>query len=212
MFKKKLLLAALFAAAAQTGFAADQSSGMYVLGSIGQSKISIDKASFDSGLTSAGATGLSSTTDEKDTGYKLQLGYQYNQNFAIEGGYINLGKFKYNATYTGGAASAEVKAKGWNIDAVGIAPLNDAFSLLGKIGLIRGKVDATVSATGPGGAASESVSASKWKTTVGFGVSYNVSKTIAVRGEFERFLKLGDANTTGEGDVSLFSVGVVAKF
>jgi hypothetical protein len=161
IFKKKLLLAALFTAAAQTGFAADQSSAMYILGSIGQSKVSIDKASFDNDLTTAGATGLSSTTDEKDTGYKLQLGYQYNQSFAIEGGYVDLGKFKYNATYTGGAASAEVKAKGWNIDAVGIAPLNDAFSLLGKIGLIRGKVDTTVSATGPGGAASESVSASK---------------------------------------------------
>jgi OOP family OmpA-OmpF porin len=52
----------------------------------------------------------------------------------------------------------------------------------------------------------------KWKTTYGIGVSYNVSKTVAVRGEFERFLKLGDANTTGEGDVNLLSVGVVAKF
>lgn len=212
MFKKKIMLAALLAAATQTVLAADPSSGMYVLGSVGKSKVSIDTASFDSDLTAAGATGVSSTTDEKDTGYKLQLGYQYNRNLAVEGGYVDLGKFKYNATFTGGVASAEVKAKGWNIDVVGIAPLNDAFSLLGKIGLIRAKVDATVAATGPGGSASGSDSATKWKTTFGFGVSYNLTKTVAIRGEFERFLKLGDNNTTGEGDVDLYSVGIVAKF
>ena len=212
MVKMKQVAAALIAlSAASTVFAADDS-GVYVLGAVGSSRVAIDKAEIDSELTAVGVTGLSSTSHETDTGYKLQLGYKVNQNFAVEGGYVDLGKFTYDATFTGGTAKATAKATGWNIVAMGILPLGDTFSLLGRLGVIRAKVDETASATGPGGSALASVSATKNKSTYGLGVAYNLSKSTSIRADYDRYSKLGDKNTTGEGDVDLYSLAVAYKF
>lgn len=208
---KKVAVALIALSAASTVFAADDS-GAYILGAVGVTKSSIDKTSFDDALTSVGVTGLSSSTDETDTGYKLQLGYKFNPNFAIEGGYVRLGKFKYDATFTGGTANATVKADGWNIVAMGILPVGDTYSLLGRLGAIRAKVDATASATGPGGSALDNVDATENNFTYGLGVAYNMSKSTSIRIDYDRYAKLGDNSSTGEGDADLYSLGVGYKF
>jgi len=206
---KHLAVATILSVSMASAFAGD----WYAVGSIGQSKVKDgNKSEIDSGLVSAGVTGLSSSLDEKDTGYKLQLGYKFTPNWAIEGGYVDLGKFKYNATFTGGGANAEVKASGWNIAGVGTVPINDRFSLFGKLGLIDAKVKGSVTATGPGGTASGNTSSTKSKANWGIGANYGVSKAWGLRAEWERFSKLGDKNTTGESDVDLLSVGVVFNF
>jgi OmpA-OmpF porin, OOP family len=56
-----------------------QDKGLYLGGSLGQSKVSLD------------CTGASSC-DDKDTSWKIFAGYQVNRNFAIEVGYSNLGR------------------------------------------------------------------------------------------------------------------------
>jgi OOP family OmpA-OmpF porin len=203
---KKFVLLSLVAAA--PAFAGD----VYVVGSVGRSDVNINGAALDTSLVSAGAVGVSSSVNKNDTGFKLLLGYQINPNLAIEGGYVNLGKASYQATFTGGTAVASVKASGPTISAVGIMPVNDSLSLFGKLGVINGKVEAYVAATGPGGAASAAISPSKWRPSVGIGASYNVNKQFGLRMEYEHFNKLGDANTIGESNVNLFTVGAVFKF
>ena len=205
--KKYLAIAALTVLATPV-FAGD----VYLVGSVGLSKVNIDTAAFDTALTNAGAVGVRSTTDDSDTGYKLQVGYKFNPNFAIEGGYIDFGKVSYSATFTGGSANASAKASGWNVDAVGILPINDAFSLFGKVGLIDAKVDVSVSATGPGGSASGSANTTKWRGTYGLGGTYDFTKNVGMRVEYERFSELGDSNNTGKSNVDLYSLGVVYKF
>lgn len=206
---KRFTVAAALSLTMASAFAGD----WYLVGSIGQSKVKdAGKGDIDAALVSAGATGLSSSLDDTDTGYKFQLGYRFNPNWAIEGGYVDLGKFNYNATFTGGTASAQVKASGLNIAGVGTYPINDQFSVFGKLGFIDGKVEESITATGPGGTASGSASATKVKANYGFGATYNLSKAWGLRAEWERFSKLGDNNTTGESDVDLLSVGVVFNF
>jgi OOP family OmpA-OmpF porin len=184
----------------------------YVLGSIGRTTVDLDKGRLDGILTSAGAAALSSSLDKNDTGYKIQVGYQVNPNLAVEGGWIDLGKASYSATFTGGNAKADVKASGFNIAALGILPINASFSFFGKLGLIDAKVDASASAVGAGGAAWASATATNWKPYLGLGGTFNVNKQIGIRAEYEQFNKLGDANTTGRGNVDLLSLGVVFKF
>jgi opacity protein-like surface antigen len=46
---------------------------------------------------------------------------------------------------------------------------------------------------------------------VGLGAQYNLSKSVGLRAEWERYFEVGD-NTTGEMDIDLISVGVVYKF
>ncbi|MDE2585366.1 MAG: outer membrane beta-barrel protein [Betaproteobacteria bacterium] len=185
---------------------------VYILGSVGQASTKINKTDLDNSLVNAGVTGLSSSTKETDTAYKLQLGYQFNQYFAVEGGYVNLGEAKYSASFTGGNGKATAKVDGWNIDAVGILPLNDQFSLFGKLGTFAAHTKVDASASGPGGAASVSDSANNWSTHYGVGASYAFTKSVAVRVEYEKFDRVGKDNSTGKADVDLWSVGVAYKF
>jgi OOP family OmpA-OmpF porin len=185
----------------------------YAVGSVGQSQFHDSKSSADSDLVSLGATGLSSKLTKKDDGYKLQLGYRFTPNIALEGGQVDLGMEKYKASYIGGEATLEGKAKGLNLALLGIYPINDQFALFGKLGVIDAKVNVKSTQTG---FADSRVSSTDMKANFGLGASYNFASkdwnNFGVRAEWERFNKLGDTAKTGETNVDLLSVGLVINF
>ena len=80
-----------------SAFAAEKDNFWYLGGNIGQSRAKIDDASISSALKGAG---FNSSIDDRDksNAFKLLGGYQFNKNFAVEGGYFNLGDFGYTAT------------------------------------------------------------------------------------------------------------------
>lgn len=43
---------------------------------------------------------INSTQEVNDGGFKLQLGYKLNENFAVEGGFVDLGTVEYRGAYT----------------------------------------------------------------------------------------------------------------
>jgi OOP family OmpA-OmpF porin len=184
---KRHVLAVLAASAISVpAFAAD--TGGYLVGMVGQTKAK-DVEVFPG-----------ESLDDTGTGIKLGGGYAFHRNVGVEAAYVDLGK----ATITGGGQKAEFKSSGLVVTAVGMLPLNNQVTLLGRLGFI----DATVKATAPG----VSEKSTKVKTTFGIGASYNFTPQFAVRGDFDRYSKLGDNNTTGESDVDMISVGVVYKF
>ncbi|MDA9050038.1 outer membrane beta-barrel protein [Pseudomonadales bacterium] len=207
-----MTLVTVLSVAAGSAFAGD----WYALGSFGQSKVDGNAASeVNAELIDAGVTGLSSSFDDKDTSYKLQLGYSFTPNFAVEGGYIDLGKFQYSAAFTGpavGSAVAEVKAAGINLGAVASYPMNDQFEIFGKLGIINAKVEASATASGGGVTLSENISETKVKGYWGVGAAYNFNKQLGLHLAWERFNKLGDDEKTGESDVYLVSLGLKLSF
>lgn len=137
------------------------------------------------------------TIDKSDTGYKLVLGTQFTPNIGAELGYASLG----TAKISGGGGTGEVKGSGWFVDLVGTLPLSGSLSGFAKLGVFNGKAKAS----GAGGAASDSGTDVKY----GLGLSYALSKTVDLRGEWERYR----FNLSGDkGDVDLLSVGVNFKF
>jgi len=128
-------------------------------------------------------------TGETATGFKLFGGYQVNKNFAAEAGYVTTGTAKANGF--------EFKATGFTLAGVGIAPLNDQFSLFGTVGLFSWSVDAT-----GGGSISGS------DVFFGAGAMYNVSRNLSIRGEYDSYKLGGDANTT----VTALSIGAQFRF
>lgn len=216
MRAKKLILIGLVAAAlpiSAPAFAGG-GSGWYAGIGAGVSDFHADAAEIDQALAAQGIT-ASTAVDDRDTGYKAFVGYQFNPNFALEGGYVDFGKAKANGTFTapapGGTYSGEVKANGWNLDAVGILPVGGNFSLFGKLGFIRSKVDASASAASGGALGFASASSTETNPTFGVGAKYDFTPNVSGRLEWERFKNLGDVNT-GEGDVDLWSIGVVYSF
>lgn len=136
--------------------------------------------------------------DMTDTGLKLAIGNQFTPNVALEFGYTDLGEAKVSAL----GVTCKGDADGFGASVVGSLPVANQFSFTGRVGLFRSDANITCSA----GAASVSASDSDIKLTFGVGARYDITKTVGVRGEWERF-DLGDY-----GDVDMLSLGVVVKF
>jgi OOP family OmpA-OmpF porin len=206
------MLPLAFALASTSALAQDDQRGFYVGLSVGQSKVKID----DSLVAVTGATASSVSKDETDTGYKIYVGHRFHRNFALEGGWTDLGKFRATRNVTApavGSLSAEVESSGFHLDALGILPLQQ-FSLFGKVGAMYATTESSFSTTGavvllPGENANPEESELEWK--LGLGASYAFTRNLAVRAEWERVLKVGSSET-GEGDMDLFSVGLTFRF
>lgn len=202
----------LMALAAITGsgaMAAD--TGWYGGISIGQSKATIDDDRITRRLLGSGFTGVSIVDDEKDAGYKLYGGYRINRNFALEGGYFDLGKFGFTATTVpAGTLTGSIKLRGINLDAVGILPITDKFSVLGRIGVNYAQARDNFSGTGAVSVLDPNPRKNDTNYKYGLGIQYALTESFGLRAEAERY-RIDDA-VGNKGDVDLFSLGLVYWF
>ncbi len=196
------------------GQAVAADTGGYIGISAGQTMSDVDAASADAALGSLGF-GSSTTGDETDIGFKLYGGYRFNRNFAVEGGYTDLGKFTAHSVITaGGSGTADWEWDGYSIDvaALGIFPVNERFEIFGRAGLGIWNLDFSFTASGPGGTGIASDSDSGVSPLLGFGAALNINPQIGVRVEYERHFKVGGDDTAGDSDIDLISLGVLFKF
>lgn len=200
------------------GSAAHAAEGFYVLGSVGSAQFDPDttKSRKDAIVTEAVGLDLKpdhSSQDDTDTGYKLQVGYQFNDNFAIEGGYVDFGELVYKATYDDfGSGKEKLTAKGWNIDALLTLPINAGVSLFAKVGAIHAEVKEKYSFGELLDGGDYSEKESNVKAKFGAGVAYNFYQGLSARLEAEYYNKLGDDDKTGEVDIALYSLGLSYHF
>jgi OmpA-OmpF porin, OOP family len=205
---KLLPLALTFVAT--SGLAQDPH-GFYIGLSAGQSKIDFGDEPRVSGATISTVSG-----DDTDTGFKIYGGYQFHRNFAVEGGWVDLGSFRATRHVTVpvvGSLTAEIESSGPYLEAVGILPLRQ-FTLFATAGVMYAKTEARFSTLGPvllAPGVSRQNEDSEAEFKFGLGASFSFTKTLAVRAEYERFFDVG-TEKTGEGDIDLVSVGIVFRF
>lgn len=203
--KPATLLSLALLATSGAAVADDAGSSWYLLGEVSHSKTKLDTATSDAAL--GGAT--STITKDNGTQWRLQLGYKFNPNFAIEGGYIDLGKAQFRSTggTLTGTADGTVKAGGVDLAAVGILPLNDRFSLFGKAGLVAARVKSSLDVAPPGDTKSNVVS-----PLLGLGVSYKLNDNVDLRAEYDHVSKLGKSGTTDKLSSNMLSAGIAYHF
>lgn len=204
-------LMALAVLATPLAFADD--AGWYGGASAGRSSATIDDARITSGLLGQGLTTNSIADRDRDTGYKVFGGYQFNNNFALEGGYFDLGKFGYTANTTPpGTLSGDIRLKGLNLDAVGTLPITKKLSVLGRVGV--NYTEASDAFTGAGAVSvlnpNPNPSKSEANYKVGLGLQYAFTENLAMRVEAERY-RVNDA-IGNNGHVDLVSVGLIYRF
>lgn len=201
-------LAGLAAMSIQVAAAAE--SGWYAGFNLGRAEANIDGARVGDDLRQSGLDMTAIDEDDEDFGYKFFGGYKLNRNFAVEGGYFNLGEFGYTATTSPpGTATGNIKLSGFNLDALGILPLTDKFSLFGRIGVQYAKAKDSFSGTGAAaGDSSASKSAANYKA--GVGLQYDFTDNLGLRTEWERY-RINDA-VGNRGDIDMISVGLVFSF
>ena len=186
--------------------------GFYGVAAVSHSSDSLDRSHFDSALTANGATGVSSSDKGSGNQWRLQGGYRFNPNVAVEAGYIDFGKTRYSANYNGGSASGELKAGGLNVAALLSLPINDSLSVFAKAGVVAAKVDSTLSAGAPAALASGSTSSHVVRPLLGVGALYKLSDHIDLRADYDRVSGLGKSDKTGKMDVNIVSLGLAYNF
>lgn len=194
-----------------SSWATAEDAGWYVGASVGQSMAEIDNARISRSLLASGFTGVSISDDERDIGYKLFGGYQFNRIFSLEGGYFDLGNFGYTATtMPAGSLNGSIKLGGLNFDAVGTLPLTEKFSLLGRAGVNYAQAKDSFSGSGAVNPTNPSARKRDQNYKVGVGAQYDFTKSFGMRAEAERY-RIDDA-VGNKGDIDLISLGVVYRF
>jgi OOP family OmpA-OmpF porin len=185
--------------------------GWYGGANLGQSQATIDDARITSGLLANGLTAGGINDINRDLGFKVFGGYQYNKYFAVEGGYFDLGQFGFNtSTIPAGTLSGDIKLKGLNLDAVGILPITEKFSVFGRIGVTHTQANDSFVGTGAVNVLNPNPNSRETNLKVGLGLQYALTDSLTLRSEIERY-RIDDA-VGNKGDVDLVSVGLVYRF
>jgi OmpA-OmpF porin, OOP family len=174
-----LVLVGMFASASAL---ADVQPGFYAGVGVGKASIEIDAAGFDS----------------DDTAFKVFGGYNFNPNFAVELAFIDGG----NPDESVGLGSVEVAVDGINLSALGRLPVNETFSVFGKLGFAKYDVEFK-GRVGNRVVASDDMS--EEDLSYGIGAAFNLGTSVELRAEYE-------AIDVSEGSFSLLAVSGIYKF
>ncbi len=131
------------------------------------------------------------TVSETNSSWGIFGGFQFNQNVALEVGYTDFG------TVAGGL----IKFTGFDVAAVGTLPINQQFSLFGRLGMASVKEDFSLAG----------LSASRTAPTFGIGGQFNVNQQFGIRLAYDRYA-FGDGTIFNQGNIGQTSVAAVVKF
>jgi OOP family OmpA-OmpF porin len=185
-------------------FPALAQSGLYIGGSAGKSDID-DEIAIPYLITSG-------TVDGKSSGFKIFGGYQFSEYFGLDLAYVDLGKARYSGSYFGTPVTGgSVDVWGLNFSAVGTLPVGAGFAVFGKLGLFAWEATAR-DTTGNYPFRSTEYGGD---FSLGVGFSYNFTKNISARMEWERFGLGGGGGydyNIDLGRVDFLSLGMAYKF
>lgn len=189
----------------------DDKNGWYLGAGGGFTFSSIAESDIKADLMASGFETTAFSENDNDFGFKLFAGYQFNQNFAIEGGYFDLGDFGYTATTSpDGSLTGKLSFSGWNLDLVGLLPMTERSSLFARIGLHQSKSKTSFAGTG-----AVNVAPSEYRDTnadykLGIGYQYHMNDAVSFRLEVERYR--ADDAVGNTGDIDLYSVSALYRF
>lgn len=117
--------------------------------------------------------------DSSSTSLKLYGGYEFNDYFALEAGYMDLGEFDESVLIDGQTTAISADASGFTFSARGAVPIGEKFSLLGNIGSFFW--DGKTQIAGIRDNVSDS------NLFFGVGAVYAVTSSFSIRAEVSRF-------------------------
>jgi hypothetical protein len=209
--------------------------GFYVGGSYGNGSKSVDKADYDQiavgvynaiGFVPGGNPGDNvSSIDTDNPGYGFVAGYRLFTHLAFEGGYLDLGKFRYQAQSNNGAflqgdgslapgsafLSTNSRTAGFALTALGMLPLSYRWDVYGRAGVMFSSNELTLFVTDGVRTGQDRLTGSSTDLLAGVGTGFTFAEIYTLRGEYQRVFDAGD-DTVVEGDVDLVTLGVTVRF
>ncbi len=222
--KTKIALIAAMALVAGSAVAAD--SGFYAGAGIGYGKINVNSDKIDNNFNSfAFANELPLEINNSDVGqgatpYSLTVGYKWMKYFATEISYIDLGNadytgkvYNYNTDLNVGKIKGQWDAKGWPVSVLGIWPIDDAWSVFGRLGVFIGDVKLTAKATYDDGTLIVKGHESQSSTEFigGVGTDFTFMDSWTARLEWQAMPSLGN-DEVGDGNWNNFQFSILYNF
>ncbi|WP_235281965.1 Ig-like domain-containing protein [Thalassotalea sp. ND16A] len=118
--------------------------GWYIGGQLGQAQTDVSQQEIDDAFNEVGIIASSVSVDDSDMSYGVFGGYQFNQYFALQLGYLDLGEREVRFTgeahelpdfYDAAEHIYPDTGKGFNLSAIVSYPLTERWKLSGKAGL-----------------------------------------------------------------------------
>lgn len=164
----------------------------------------------DNGMYVVGSLGMTSNVSNVDTSMSFGglLGYQIDRNFGVEGGYVSLlSKAAIKGLPTG--VTGDVSSSGIAVAGTYTFPINNDFSVLGRLGF--SSVSTTANASGKVGATPVSVSTSESSSGVLYGVAgqYNINQALALRAGLDFYNLTSNGSS---GTAQNLNAAIVYKF
>jgi OOP family OmpA-OmpF porin len=176
--------------------------------SVGPTHTRVDDARILQNLGNIGLGSAGITDNNRDDGYKLFGGFQFNRNFALEGSYFDLGRYGFTASTTPpGRLNGEIRLRGIGLDAVLSAPLTEKLRVFAKVGVNYAEARDNFSGSGAVTVLDGSPSKTELNPKIGIGMQYALTDALSVRAELERY-RVNDA-VGNRGDVDHLSIGLV---
>jgi OmpA-OmpF porin, OOP family len=177
--RSNVIVVAIALAAATAGAhaaQADDITGPYVGAALGRSSF---------GTQGVGSPKLGG--DEHDRALKIYGGYQLNDYFGVQAGYVRLGKLEDRFSVGAASVAQSVSGRSLYVAGTGRLPLGDAFALTGKAGVSFGKTSGTNALP-----AADSLIGSKRSLMLGVGAEYRFNRNLAMTVDYERYGKLSN--------------------
>ena len=185
--------------------------GWYFGGSGGPSQTDVDEDRIADDLQGQGFATTSMDDNERDTGFKVFGGYQFNKHFALESGYYDLGDFGFTSfTVPRGSLHGVLGARGLNLDAVLSLPFTSKFSAFVRAGAAYSEVKGAFEGTGLVNVIEPNSESKEVNYKFGAGLEYMVTPRFGMRLEAERYRI--DDSVGNTGDIDLYSAGVLFRF
>lgn len=225
---------AILAIVSQSSISADMR--FYAGGSVGDSHTSFDARDFGGTGPDPGMPPIfgfyplrTPESKQRDTGYNVFAGYDFNRNWAIEGGYSLHGRFQYSVKDVDSFKHIfSFATRSWTLAAKASLPVSERFGLFAKFGaavnsaknnysvnpglalpLLPGKVSEPVltSLINPG-----SYSKTATMPFLGIGLEYAPWDKASIRVQYEDYGRFGGQTSTGRARIDMTSVGISYKF
>lgn len=185
--------------------------GWYFGGNGGPSQTDVDEDRIAADLLAQGFSTTYMDDNERDTGFKVFGGYQFNKYFALESGYYDLGDFGYTSvTVPAGSLHGVLGARGLNLDAVLSMPFTPKFSAFVRAGAAYSEVEGAFEGTGLVNVVEPNSESKETNYKFGAGLEYMFTHRFGMRLEAERYRI--DDSVGNKGDIDLYSAGVLFRF
>jgi opacity protein-like surface antigen len=186
-------------------------SALVILGFAAATAVCVQAAAQDSGVYLGGSAGTATGKDScngaislpcnrSGTSWGVHAGYQA-RFLGLEIGYRNLGKI---SNQNGGGMNAEVKSKLGEALLVAGLPI-ERLTVYGKGGIYRAKSTLKSNFVPEG-------SSTRAGWTLGAGLSYDITRHLAVRLEYQRYNDLGGDAVGFRSDVDVTTLGAIVRF